>query len=346
MSGRKPREHSYDNLKFLLIFFVVFAHLLEVSGTFPGKDAIYQVIYSFHMPAFLFVSGWFARFDRRKIVFQLLYLYLVAQLLYCLFDRFVLNPEDPCALQFTTPYWVLWYLLVLVVFHLLLPLLQQEGLKKQSLILAVLVVLSLLSGYDTNLSYFLALARILNFAPYFFLGVYARHHREAIGRFVRRRDGQTAALSLVLTAAVVLSALFLRRTGWITTDMMYAAKAYTDLYRPAQRLVIFLIALVWIAFLVLVVQRFLLKKIPVISTLGQNTLPIFLLHGFVVKYAGKIALLHPEGQGSLWAVLALAVAVLLVLGSPPVNWLVKKVLTGWWAEKLWDRITGTKASAH
>ena len=51
----KAREYQYDNLRFLLIALVVLGHLLEIAVEFPQKEILYTLIYSFHMPAFLFL---------------------------------------------------------------------------------------------------------------------------------------------------------------------------------------------------------------------------------------------------------------------------------------------------
>ncbi|WP_297195804.1 acyltransferase family protein [uncultured Flavonifractor sp.] len=57
----KPREYRYDNLRFFLMALVVLGHLLEITPDIPYKRELYYLIYSFHMPAFLFLSGIFAR---------------------------------------------------------------------------------------------------------------------------------------------------------------------------------------------------------------------------------------------------------------------------------------------
>ena len=49
------REYRYDNLKAFLIFCVVLGHVLKRFGMSEGADALYLLIFSFHMPAFLFV---------------------------------------------------------------------------------------------------------------------------------------------------------------------------------------------------------------------------------------------------------------------------------------------------
>ena len=76
----KKRAYCFDNLKCILIFLAVLGHLLTLSPEWGGwNDAIYRLIYSFHMPVFLFITGWFAVYKRRTIIFHLAYLYLLFQ---------------------------------------------------------------------------------------------------------------------------------------------------------------------------------------------------------------------------------------------------------------------------
>ena len=86
-AASKPRLYSYDNLKFILIFLVVLAHLIEISAPFEGKQQLYTLIYSFHMPVFIFLSGFFAKHSSEKIAFHLLYPYLLFQGLYLLYHN-------------------------------------------------------------------------------------------------------------------------------------------------------------------------------------------------------------------------------------------------------------------
>ena len=114
-----PREYQYDTLRFLLIALVVLGHLLELAEGFPHREFLYAVIYSFHMPAFLFLSGMFARFDRIHYIFGLALPYLLLQTLY---TSFVHALGDPYVhVEFSRPYWLLWYLFALMVYTALLP---------------------------------------------------------------------------------------------------------------------------------------------------------------------------------------------------------------------------------
>ncbi len=170
------RNYRMDNIKCILIFSVVFGHMLElymgndpadrllylviysfhmplfafVTGIFaryghmlelymgndPADRLLYLVIYSFHMPLFAFVTGIFARYDPARIRNHMIYPYLVFQTLYLVFANRVLEKDTD--MQYTTPYWILWYLLAIIIWNLVLPLVQGEGasFKKKAIMLA------------------------------------------------------------------------------------------------------------------------------------------------------------------------------------------------------------------
>ena len=58
----KVREYSFDNFKGVLIILVVFAHLLGTVSRGVVAEGVYRLVYSFHMPMFIFLFGYFAKF--------------------------------------------------------------------------------------------------------------------------------------------------------------------------------------------------------------------------------------------------------------------------------------------
>jgi fucose 4-O-acetylase-like acetyltransferase len=50
-----------DSMKFVLIFFVILGHMLECNRDSSFNMKVYAFIYSFHMPAFILLSGYFAK---------------------------------------------------------------------------------------------------------------------------------------------------------------------------------------------------------------------------------------------------------------------------------------------
>ncbi len=56
------RIYKWDNVKLFLIFLVIFGHILDLEAS-PSRlmETINFWIYSFYMPAFIFVSGLFSK---------------------------------------------------------------------------------------------------------------------------------------------------------------------------------------------------------------------------------------------------------------------------------------------
>ena len=156
-------------------------------GNDPADRLLYLVIYSFHMPLFAFVTGIFARYDPARIRNHMIYPYLVFQTLYLIFANRVL--EKDADMQYTTPYWLLWYLLAIIVWNLVLPLVQGEGasIGKKAVMLAAAMAAGILIGFDKKTGYYLSFSRVVEFFPYFLMGVYYRQMKAL------RLCGKTAA---------------------------------------------------------------------------------------------------------------------------------------------------------
>lgn len=54
----KERILWLDNLKGVLIFLVVLGHCLQFTSQNPDSDLLFNFIYLFHMPLFMFLSGY------------------------------------------------------------------------------------------------------------------------------------------------------------------------------------------------------------------------------------------------------------------------------------------------
>lgn len=57
----KIRNDYFDNIKSVLITLVVIGHFLLPLESTRLKDGLVNVIYLFHMPMFIMVSGYFAK---------------------------------------------------------------------------------------------------------------------------------------------------------------------------------------------------------------------------------------------------------------------------------------------
>ena len=122
----KQRDYYFDNLKAVLIFLVILGHLVRRIRT----DLFFEVrdfIYLFHMPLFIFVSGYFSKgfYKGGKyrwyklinfLILFVLYVTLV-QISYVIFQHDAFNPKA-YIIQSGAP----WYLLCMFYWYALIPL--------------------------------------------------------------------------------------------------------------------------------------------------------------------------------------------------------------------------------
>ena len=83
----KPRDYLFDNCKAFLILMVVLGHFTE--GSYQHTDFLYTLkwlIVSFHMPAFIFISGYFSKreLSLSALIWKLGVPYLVYEVVYYL----------------------------------------------------------------------------------------------------------------------------------------------------------------------------------------------------------------------------------------------------------------------
>lgn len=308
------RNYRMDNIKCFLIFCVVLGHMLEL--TYAGGG--YRIIYSFHMPAFIFISGYYAQFNREKIVSCLIYPYILFQFLYLIFDA-VINNQNPAILkfQFTTPYWLLWYLMVLIFYYLLLPFM--DGINEIFLLISGCVV-SLVIGFDQSIGYYLSLSRFFTFLPYFILGRVWKHlnidilFRSYIFKFLN-------------VIGVLVTCFFLGKFQYINNAMLYGSYSYVNAgYSILIKGLLLLCASNWILFFMWIFPNF---KIPFISSIGKNTFNIFLLHGFIKKYLESHGGVFVYSKNvNIGLAILMSSVIVLVFGNKYIGTLGKLVFTG------------------
>ncbi|MBR6596301.1 MAG: acyltransferase family protein [Oscillospiraceae bacterium] len=300
------RDYSLDNIRFFLIFSVVFAHLLEVCSPFWGSQSIYKFIYSFHMPAFLFLFGYHIKYSPKRIVYRWCIPYVFFQSVYLLFARYVLKLN--LEVQYTTPYWLLWYMLVCIYDQLLLPLFDTADKRRQVAAMLCVLIISLLIGYEDSVGYPLSLSRFFVFQPWFLLGFYCKKNR-LLERFSAQPRGRLAAIFLS-AAMIVFLAPYISKAP---NGLLYGSYSYSNCGgTPWMRGMVFFMSLSVIVFLFVGLKPYLGRKLPLITNIGQNTWPIFLLHGFIVKSA---PVYFPALLTTPWKVILLSCAIVMLAGS-------------------------------
>ena len=170
-----------DSIKFVLIVLVILGHALECNRDETLNMKAYIFIYSFHMPAFILLSGYFAKkhLGGGKSVVSLIITYLIFQVLYC---------GNPLEADANWPSWAgmqqnvkhlylpsgaLWYIVSLVFWRLMLAATPQRLVENVPLFFCVSLLLSLLAGF-VPVGRELSFQRTFAFFPYFLIGYYMR----------------------------------------------------------------------------------------------------------------------------------------------------------------------------
>ena len=171
------RDSRLDSVKFCLILLVVTGHVLE-CGKFDsawGGYLLWDWIYIFHMPLFIFLSGYFSqKKDCRKFLSSCRSLAepLILFQLFWLAYGYIASGELALESVFT-PMWGLWYLLSLLWWRILLQIIPDKILSYKKLVIFVSFAIGILAGF-LPFTCFLSLQRTLAFLPFFVLGHYMR----------------------------------------------------------------------------------------------------------------------------------------------------------------------------
>ena len=392
----KERNLKLDNAKGILITLVVIGHmLLPIQGTTRGVTNFFYMIYAFHMPAFVFISGLLAqriytrvpkpaqaptgnRAQRRqhraanatggrqmasRAAAQLttsggasgaavateghfngrrwcstLWLYLLFQFI-LFFSEIPAYGRTTRFPDFLHTSGAPWYLLALLIWYLLIPFIYAYcgkvlpgGIPYSLIAWILLTILSLAGGYLASgalagLGDFLALDRVIAFAPFFFAGYFIGPER--LMRFLKEKRG----IVLLLTALGLLCFVLV---GTQTFDRLLPYKnvvygAWYYRFHPEQNPAAFpsalasqlwLIRLAWFlvsglmsfAFLALMPNR----RLPLVTTIGQRTLQIYILHRPIrdlLLAGGFITAAGPENSTHVLLLIALSILMTIVLSA-------------------------------
>lgn len=274
-STKFDRDYLFDNYKVLLIFLVVAGHFIEPS--YDNNLFLYSlkwIIVSFHMPAFIFVSGYFSK---RKLPFKVLFQklavpYLVYEVIYFLFYTFILQKET--GLYLHRPKFSLWYLLALFVWRAITP-----YVKKIPHHVALSVAAGLLIGCSNIPGNYLSIPRILVFYPFFLAGIH--FDRSLLTKLKTPRNCLTAVITLCISLFIALVPL----TMLYSTKIFYGRYNYDYLGQGMIegifcRIVCYLIGMIFTYTLLFLIPE---RKLCV-SYIGTRTMAIYLFHGLTYNY--------------------------------------------------------------
>ena len=172
------RDNRIDTLKGILIVLVILGHILMQNNVNTLNHAVMGVIYVFHMPLFILISGYLTRHPSQQTagemwrgvanVFIILVIFHVLSWIMVYFYQ-----GNVLRAMGNFPYGVLWYLLSLIYWRIILYYTPRALHDRPALHLGIALALSVLCGL-THLGNTLSIQRTLNFYIFFLLGYYYR----------------------------------------------------------------------------------------------------------------------------------------------------------------------------
>lgn len=303
------RSPYWDNIKGILIILVVLGHAFWPYKNLDGMEYVVEVIYLFHMPAFVFVSGYLSRIKDRfapKPYLQLLVSYFLINTLMLAYSYFVLGND----INLTRPYYSCWYLLALLVWRISLPVLAKcKGIIPLSIVFALVV------GFSDEISNQFVLARIVSFYP-FFIGGYFAAQKKLHEKLFEKPAWATAGGVLLLVVMTAASVPIVDHFAIGTSDELmqaYGSHCFDDL---ARRIIVILLACAFTAALLLAVPN---KDAGFVTMWGRNSLTIYLFHRILTLLVARV---FPASEFEWYfAVIGLVASaiILAILGLDSVN---------------------------
>ena len=297
---------------------VIFGHMIEpLIGKHTLLNDIYNLIYLFHIPAFVFISGYLSgrvlnvNFDSliKSLVIPLVLFSVIYEL-----PELIINNGISGYLRVLTPNWILWFLVSLLFWRLLTPLVI-----KFRFALIISVLLSILASLTNVDGYTYGVFRTIVLFPFYILGVMLSSRREFIQKINIKYSW--SIISLIALSLIPLIDLPFNRY-FLYCVAPFSASGYDNesgaLYRMAYYP---------ISFFAIVLFSISMSNMRFLANIGRNSLHVYLWHGLIVKYYlwSEITKLSPSTLGAISISIFISLSLGYFLSSKYVAGLTNKI---------------------
>ncbi len=266
------RNYLIDNLKVFLLFFVVFGHIIEYYiDEYAFLKIVYLFIYFFHMPLFIFISGYLSKNidkGRKGAIKNLLIPYVIFNIIWYTLAFIV---TGKIMLLIIYPGWTLWYLISLFFWRVSL-----KYLVKIPYIIPVSILAGLLIGLLPRGGVVLSVSRTITFLPFFLIGYYMKEDVLLKVSMVGKR------FSLIGVLIGIGVAIWVGKTGYVNYEFFYNSHSYLESGLTTTQGLLFRGALyVGAALLSICVLNLIPRQRTFFTQLGERTMNIYIFHPYL-----------------------------------------------------------------
>ena len=272
----KERDYLFDNYKAFLIVLVVIGHFIQPC--YKNNAFLYDLkyfIYTFHMPAFIFVSGYFSKKDVswKTAAQKVLMPYVCFQMIYYVYYNYGIGINTKWTLEY--PKFSLWYLLALFVWKVMTP-----YFKKVPHYFLISLILGLGFGCLEVTGTYLSISRIVVFYPFFLAGMLLESSKlEKLRTFKNKCVCTVGLIGLTMFSRWMIDFYDFR------LSYFYGKESYEGLGMGNLEGIFIRLACYALGFLFTYIFTILMtEKRFRFSKLGSSTISIYLFHGLLFKF--------------------------------------------------------------
>ena len=273
-AGNLSRDYFFDNLRLFLMFIVVLCHGIEtIRNTSEVIILFHEVLLSFVMPMFVFLTGYFAKSmadensPKRLQIINIILLYVITQAT----KMHILGYNS-----FLKPSYGNWFLVAIIVWYMILPLVSKLS---PTIVLSTGIIAAILIGIDPQANTVLQTSRVVCFFPYFMLGFYCTNAQAAWIKSPSIRKIAFCVLLFTLGGCIGFW-LDLAPLGILHANLSYAQMEIPNALGCMLREGWYIVSLLICFGITAIIPRKQLK----ISVYGSRTLPIYIIHTVVYAY--------------------------------------------------------------
>lgn len=265
------RDDKIDRIKGILIFLVVFGHLM-VAALFVENQYmldIHYYIYAFHMPAFILISGYLSkrRNGIKKLVITCLVPYVVCN---SAFVCFAIVMGWDYNINILLPTYSYWYILCIFFMRLAI-----HTVDKHKWVLILIILANFFALYIPETIWrVLSIGRVFLLFPVFYIGFKVNaKHLQWINQ--NKRSVTVVGLMAIITETILL------KSGRIS--VLWATHSYPKNIET----LLFEWLYMFIALTICAVLYIWMPTSKVIERFGRNSMIVYLVHPFLVVVLGQ-----------------------------------------------------------
>lgn len=289
-TGKPKRNNTIDAMKGFGIILVVLGHVIQGNITVPDNNIIYRYIYSFHMPLFMFLSGYVAYITNNKINNNFLFIktkelfvpfiswYFTIGFLLANFEEKIYLSTYLKELIFfpDNGLWFLWILFLIFCIYFFIKKINEKLFNNNNFSELILILITCLNIRFLTLN-ILGISLLKWHIIFFFIGYLVARYKYKFVTCLPR------VVYISISVIFLLLGVFLSKdvqslftnfmSGYLENNIKYLLVIYSY--------IVALAGIVFSYFIVGIIRKYRLYKY--ILFLGKNSIDIYILHLYVLK---------------------------------------------------------------